>query len=134
MERLTENKNIGLPKKINRRFDMTICIATICDGGEHIIMMTDAMITGKHLSIEFEHKRPKITIMANNCAVATAGDALAHTELFEEVREEIDKLKRPKVSNVVKCIKECFVKLRQKEIMERILNPRGITYQYFLRG
>jgi 20S proteasome alpha/beta subunit len=105
---------------------MTICLATICNEGKYVIVMSDAMITGEHLSIEFEHKRPKITILANNCAVATAGDALAHTELFEAVKEEIDKLKKPKITEVVKCIKNCFVELRQRQIKERILNPRGI--------
>lgn len=104
---------------------MTICLAAICDDGKHIIMVTDAMITGEHLSIEFEHKTPKIIKLADNCAVATAGDALAHTELFEAVRENIDKLKAPMISDIVECIKGCFIELRQREIEERILKPRG---------
>jgi len=104
---------------------MTICLGTICDDGKYVILVTDAMITGEHLSIEFEHKSPKITKLADNCAVATAGDALAHTELFEAVRADIDKLRTPRIFDIVNCIKECFIKLRQEEIDDRILRPRG---------
>ena len=88
-------------------------------------MVADAMITGQQLSIEFEHRTPKITKLTENCFVSTAGDALAHTELFEAVRDEVDKLRSPKISDIVECIKNCFVGLRQRNIQERILNPRG---------
>ncbi|MGB9960041.1 MAG: hypothetical protein ACPLKQ_05935 [Candidatus Bathyarchaeales archaeon] len=105
---------------------MTICLATICDNGKSVILISDSMITGEHLSIEFEHKTPKIIILTENCAVATAGDALAHTELFEIVNEQIDRLKAPKISDIVECIKNCFIDIRQRQIIERILKPRGI--------
>jgi len=106
---------------------MTICLATICDNGNYVVLVSDAMITGEHLSIKFEHKRPKITKLAANCAVATAGDALADAELFDAVKQRIDQLKTPRIQEIVECIKMCYIELRQKEIRERILIPRGIN-------
>lgn len=105
---------------------MTICLAAICDNGKSVVLISDSMITGEHLSIEFEHKTPKIIVLTENCAVATAGDALAHTELFEAVNLKVDKLRTPRIAEIVECIKSCYVDLRQREVKERILNPRGI--------
>lgn len=105
---------------------MTICLAAICNKGEQVILMSDAMITGQHLSIEFEHKRPKIIPLAANCAAATAGDALAYTELFEAVGGDIDKLREPKISKVVQCIVDCFADLRLRKIHEQFIKRRGI--------
>lgn len=106
---------------------MTICLATICDEGKQVMLMSDTMITEDgHLSIEFEHKRPKIIKLADNCAVATAGDALVHTELFEAVRADVDKLKEPKISEIVQNIVNCFTDLRLRKIQEQFIRRRGI--------
>jgi len=88
-------------------------------------MVTDAMITGEQLSIEFEHRTPKIAKLTENCIASTAGDALVHTELFDAVRGEVGSLKSPSITDIVSCIKRCFTELRQRDIRERILNPRG---------
>lgn len=107
--------------------NMTICLATICDEGKQVILMSDTMITEDgHLSIEFEHKRPKIIKLADNCAVATAGDALVHTELFEAVSTDVDKLKEPKISGIVENIVNCFADLRLRKIQEQFIKRRGI--------
>jgi len=104
---------------------MTICIAAICEQGSALVLATDSMITNEGLSIEFEHPGKKMTPLSDTCIALTAGDALAHTELFNMVQEEITKLRTPSVIEVVSKIKECYQNIRKREIREKILNPRG---------
>lgn len=111
---------------------MTICLSTICNKGEYVIMIADSMITGEQLSIEFEQRTPKISKLSDHCVVSTAGNALVHTELFDAVRDEIENLRSPLIKDIVSCIKSCYVELRQRDIRERILSPRGFpTIEYF---
>jgi ATP-dependent protease HslVU (ClpYQ) peptidase subunit len=104
---------------------MTICIAAICGGGSNVILASDSMIINEWLSIQFEHQTKKMALLSDCCIALTAGDALAHTELFNVVQGEINKLKSPMVSEVVEKIKTCYQSIREREINERILNPRG---------
>ena len=104
---------------------MTICIAAICEQGSNLILASDSMLTNEGLSIQFEHPTKKMTHLSGSCIALTAGDALAHTELFSMVQEEITKLKAPPVLVVVDKIKECYQRIRKNEIREKILNPRG---------
>lgn len=106
---------------------MTICIAAICEQGSQVIMASDAMITNEALSIEFEHPGQKLTELSRNGAALTAGDALAHTELFNTVKIEIDKLKSPSTSEIVEKIKSCYTTIREREIKEKFLIPRGFS-------
>ena len=88
-------------------------------------MASDNMITSSGLSVEFEHRRPKLMQVADNCVIATAGDALVVTELHEAACDEIDKLNRPSIKQIVDCIKQSYTDLRHKKIEETILSPRG---------
>jgi len=106
---------------------MTICIAAICEQGSSLILASDTMLTNEWLSIEFEHPTRKMTRLSDSCIALTAGDALAYTELFNEVQKEITKLKAPSVLEIVNKIKECYQHIRKREIEERILNPRGFN-------
>jgi len=105
---------------------VTICIALICNNGSNAVLVTDSMITNVGLSIEFEHPTKKMTTLSQCCAAMTAGDALADTELFNMVHQEIHNLKSPLTAEVVEKIKDCYQKIRDREIREQILNPRGI--------
>lgn len=110
---------------------MTVCIGAICNtknGGDEpkVILIGDRMITGNQLSIEFEHPNPKLNKLTNYCAFATAGNALAHTEIDSAVRDKIDHLKSPSVKTIANCIKEAYVELRRAKIEDLILKPRGI--------
>lgn len=104
---------------------MTICIALICNNNSNVVLATDSMITNEGLSIEFEHPTRKMTTLSDCCAALTAGDALAHTELFNMVIDEIHKLRSPQVVEVVEKVKQCYKIIRDKGIRENILNPRG---------
>src|SRR3989442_2698918 len=106
---------------------MTICLAVICDKGERVIMASDSMLTSSGLSIEFEHRKPKLMAVSNNCVMATAGDALVHTELHEATCESVEALKNPTVGQIVDCVKKAYTDLRRQKIVETILTPKGFN-------
>jgi 20S proteasome alpha/beta subunit len=104
---------------------MTLCLAATCDKGQGVIIAADRMMTSG-LSIEFEHQSSrKIIEVSPRCFALTAGDALAHTELFTTVQARIGRLADPSVEESVETIKECYQTIRQKRIVEQILLPRG---------
>lgn len=62
----------------------------------------------------------------------TAGDALAYTELFDEVTQRLAPLRSPGVRQTVEAIKDCYNEVRHKAIQERVLRPRGLeSLEYF---
>ncbi len=104
---------------------MTVCIAAICCHGRSVVVASDTMVTNTGISIEFEHRGSKIIELSPTCAAMTAGDALAHTELFGMVRQELSELRSPSVFQIVDQIKKCYKAVRHQEICERVLGPRG---------
>lgn len=104
---------------------MTICISALCEKSSQAILATDSMITNQALSIEFEHPTKKTTLLSDSCGALTAGDALAHTELFNMVYGKVSQLKSPSTFTIVETIKGCYRSLREREIKETILNPNG---------
>ncbi len=114
---------------------MTICIAAICQQGSSLVLASDSMLTNAALSIQFEHPTKKMTRLAESSVALTAGDALAHTELFDMVQVEIAGLKAPTVIAMVDKIKTCYQFIREREIAETILIPRGFrSFADFYRG
>lgn len=104
---------------------MTLCLAATCDNGQAVIIAADRMVTSG-LSIEFEHQSSrKIIEVSQRCFALTAGDALAHTELFTAVQSRIGRLADPSVEESVETIKECYQNIRQKRIVEQVLLPRA---------
>ncbi len=104
---------------------MTICIAVICDNYNSIVVSSDYMLTNPMLSIQFEHPEKKMNILSGNCVALTAGDALAHDELFSMVQSDIEAIKEPSILNIVEILKKCYQEIRRREIMEMILKPAG---------
>lgn len=103
---------------------MTVCIGAICDKGNSIIISSDGMITSRMPPIEFETKNKKISELSNKCLVLTAGDALAHVELFSKVKKECENQCND-TNFFVSKIKESYKFLRERAIRERILNKNG---------
>ena len=105
---------------------MTICLAAICDNGSRLVVASDSMITNPALSIEFEHLTKKMTELSDRCVALTAGDALAHTELFNSVQDEIEKLKSPTLKNIISKIKECYQEIRKRDLVLNEENERCV--------
>src|SRR5262245_24716547 len=106
---------------------MTVCIAAACEESSCVVVAADTMVTNEGIPIQFEHQGRKIADLSSNCIALTAGDALAHTELFNVVQGEIGRLREPSVWEIVATIKKCYQQTRRSEILERVLEPRGFT-------
>ena len=104
---------------------MTIGIGIICADESRVVLASDTMVTNQALSLEFEHENQKVTKLSENCVALTAGDALAHTELFGNVRSLIAQLRQPSVVGIVENIKNTYQTIRKRQIEERILKPKG---------
>lgn len=104
---------------------MTVCVAVSCEQGSCLVVAADTMVTSDLLSREFEHPGRKIVDLSESCIALTAGDALAHTELFNMVHDEIAELKEPSVIQIVETIKHRYQETRKKLIIERVLEPKG---------
>src|SRR5260370_11762588 len=104
---------------------MTICIEATCESASGLVLASDTMITNEFLSINFEHQGRKMNALSGSCIALTAGDALAYTELFNQVELEISRLKDCSVMEIVEAIKKCYQLIRRQEISETILVPRG---------
>lgn len=114
---------------------MTICISAICDEGKKIILASDSMLTNPGLSLQFEQPTRKMTELSQSCIALTSGDALAHTEMFGAVQQDIEALKKPSIDKIVKTVKDCYQNIRKREIEERILIPLGYrNFQEFLNA
>ncbi len=112
---------------------MTICVAAICDKCNAVIVASDKMITAEFLALEFEHPNSKIEKLADCCVGLTAGDALAHTELFRACKQNIQLLKSPSVELIANEVKEQFLAHRRSRAEEAILKPRGFTINEFYK-
>jgi hypothetical protein len=111
---------------------MTICIATICDGGRKAIVISDRMITaGSPLNIKFEPKIRKSGELSPNCMALTSGSALAHMDLFRNVKERLSKAKDLAIGEIAECVKEEFRNQRIRRAEELHLRPRGLDMQSF---
>ena len=113
---------------------MTICIGAICDEYKAVVVASDKMVTAWYPPIEFEHDTPKIEQLSDTCVALTAGSALAHTELFRQVKSDLAIISKPLVSLITNNIKDSFVEQRKNRIEELYFKPRGMTVESFYKG
>lgn len=113
---------------------MTICIGAICDDGESVIMASDRMWTNERLSIEFEYPESKIESLSPTCFATVAGVVVLPTELFERVREMVDKKGIRNIAEIANLIKEEYIEERRKRVEDEIFKPRGIRMKDFYEG
>ena len=75
---------------------MTVCIAALGtfevkgQPVEAVVLASDRMVTLGSF-IEFEHEIPKLTMINGNTAVMIAGDAIAGSEIRDEVTQRVSK-------------------------------------------
>lgn len=109
---------------------MTICIIAMCENKSKIIVASDRMITIGSI-IEFEHRDSKIEKLSNNCVAVTAGNALAHTDLFKNVKPIIASHTSLSISDIVQKLKNIFIEQRKKKVEELFLKSRGFNIDDF---
>lgn len=92
---------------------------------------TDRMLTVSYPPVEFEHNIPKLECIGERCVALTAGDALAHVDLFRASAQALMGLKDPSVQHVAQTIVDCYVAQRLATIEQKILSARGWTLSQF---
>lgn len=105
---------------------MTICIAAKCNNNASIVAASDKLLTIRGL-IEFDHPSSKIEKLTKDCCVMTAGNALATTELFEDIKEEISEYRDITIRDIARITKEKYILHRSREIRELYLATRNIN-------
>ena len=122
-------------KQQKQKENMTICIAAICEQSTCLVLAADAMITSHTLSVEFEHPKRKMTSLSDRCVALTAGDALAHTELFNVAAKGIEALREPAIAEIAEKMTKCYQDIRKNKITEKILIPIGFeSFKEFARA
>lgn len=101
---------------------MTICIASICDGGKHLIAAADQMFTIQApLNLEFEPPVSKIEKIATDCVVLAAGNSVFAQELINRTRLKLQPGKPAPVSTVAHQLKSEYEAFRGQTIEENMI-------------
>lgn len=110
---------------------VTICIAAACGGAKAVVVAADRMVTASYPPVEFEHDMPKLERIGNACVALTAGDALAHVDLFRAVKDALAGFSAPSIAHTADVIQKTYVLERLKSAEQKFLNPRGWTIAQF---
>ena len=110
---------------------MTICVAAICGNGTAVVVATDRMITASYPPVEFEHDVPKLEKLGASCVALTAGDALAHIDLFRAAKGTLAGLSDPSTQLISEQVRLSYSVERLKTAEHRFLGARGWTLQQF---
>lgn len=112
---------------------MTVCIAALNQKDKLIAFATDRMVTATLPPIEFEHSLPKVTQLSHYCIALSAGDAIRGKEIFDAVKEAVEKA-NPPVSQIAEHVKEIYQR-RRLQILEALhLRSRGINHKAFIEA
>jgi len=112
---------------------MTVCIAAVNQRHKMIAFATDRMVTATFPPIEFEHSLPKLTQISDYCIALSSGDAIIGKEIFDTVKETVEKAKPP-IAQIAERVKEMYQRKRL-QILEAVhLRSRGINHQVFIEA
>jgi len=90
------------------------------------------MITLLQPNIEYEQKEVlKAIEITPTCFAATAGSAIAFTEVLSEALVEIDKDSIKNIKLITECIRRSYVNCRMGKVDEQILLPLGLNIQQY---
>lgn len=90
------------------------------------------MITLLQPNIEYEQKEVlKAIEITPTCFAATAGSAIAFTEVLSEALVEIEKDSMKNIKLITECIKKSYITCRMGQVDEQILLPLGLNIQQY---
>ena len=108
---------------------MTVCIAVNCKDG--VVLASDRMVSASHLDLEFDHPGIKIHPVVPSVAVLSAGDALVLHDILIEGAGFPGRMQEPMVSDIAEHVRRKFVSVRRDLATQRVLEPRGLTFESF---
>jgi hypothetical protein len=89
------------------------------------------MLSAPFLTLEFDHPDAKINQIGQACVALTAGDALAAQEVLSNGPGLAGQLQDPLITHFAEHVRKCYVEARRKFATERILEPRGMSFEEF---
>lgn len=89
------------------------------------------MLNAPFLTLEFDHPDAKIDKISPSCVALTSGDALAAQDVLADGAGFAGQLQNPLISNFADQIRLKFVEARRRMANERLLEPRGLTFESF---
>ncbi|MCV0398364.1 MAG: hypothetical protein K5785_00050 [Nitrosarchaeum sp.] len=117
---------------------MTICVGAISKNSnaaeQYALVASDRMVTLSLPSIEWEQNVSKTLPISDNCVAATAGSAIAFTEILRNAKPKINGLKKKNIAEIVDIIRQEYNEARLKKIEEDILSKIGLTLKTFYEG
>ena len=113
---------------------MTVCIASICDGGNVLVIASDRMLSAPFPDLEFGHHDRKIKSLSANCIAPGAGDALITTEIYDGIEDEIHQTGAINVKDLNQTPRSGFAAARRRLVGQTIFAPRGMTLDDFYSG
>lgn len=112
---------------------MTICIASLCEDSNKIIVASDRMITVGEI-IEFEHEVTKFEPLTNNSIVLTAGSATVQNDILKDVKSKIKKYNDVPFEDLNAIIKSSYLEVRNRCSEELFLKPLGMDLDTFYKN
>ena len=116
---------------------MTVCIAALYDNGNGAVLASDHMITANipPMAYEFESSEAsKIHQLSPNSYVLLAGGILHGDSIIRHSQVVISQEGYQSVEDLANTITNTYKETRMKHIVQRYLNPRGLTLdQYYDR-
>jgi len=108
---------------------MTICIAALAESGHKIVAAVDLMITANFpIPTEFETDDVVKTYSLGEAAMAmSAGNALSAWEIMKRSKAVIVDQQINKIDQIVEVVRKTYQDYRQRLIVERYLEPRGLN-------
>lgn len=101
---------------------MTICIAAACDGGKHIVVATDRMVTaGPPLNLEFEPPLTKIECLGKGCIALAAGSLPFADQIISEAKGKVGVTQPPPVDAVCQLVQQSYMAFRNHLIDDQVI-------------
>jgi 20S proteasome alpha/beta subunit len=101
---------------------MTICIAGICDSGEHVVVAVDRMFTlGPPLNIEFEPPLSKIEQISPTCVALAAGNSAFAQEIITRARAKLEKSRAIQIMEISTSVKDEYAHFRDEKVEEHVI-------------
>jgi len=115
---------------------MTVCVATIGDNGQMLILAADRMITSL---AQYQSPSPKVFSLTTSIAVMWASDdvslqTVVHNRLQGEINAKVVAAPATwlEVEQVARLYQQQYIRLRHEMVEHAVLQPFGLTWTTFL--
>jgi len=112
---------------------MTICIASMCEGGRQVVVAADRMFTvGPPLNVEFEPPLTKIDPVGSRCVILSSGNSLYGHEVVSRTRSKFEHGKTVSVTLVGAALQAEYARFRDEVVEQNLIRATfGNDFEIF---